>query len=292
MRCSRYASSSVALGLTSVPRPLAPPTLGRFLERADGRRQRVLPRDLDPIRAVLHARPQQPVVAVDSVAAEAVAVRDPAFVDRFVVARHDAAQLAAQHVRVEVAAGAVVRAHERLRDHLPRARAVAIRLVVQRADGAKIDDVAGQLVIDALLDVGADLRAVAAEIRAELLDAGDLGAEPDAARAMDAARHVRRDERPQVLVFDDAFALRVARHAAAEAHREVLQLALAALIADRAIERMVDQQELHRGFLRRDRALRAREDLHAFGDRRRAGRQRLRCLLDLDQAHAAVGRDR
>ena len=33
---------------------------------------------------------------------------------------------------------------------------------------------------------------------------------------------------------------------AAEAHRQVLQLALAALVADRAVERMVDQQEFHR----------------------------------------------
>ena len=144
MRCSRYASSSVALGLTSVPSPLAPPTSGRFLQRADGRRQRVLPRDLDPLAVVLDARLQQPVVAVDAVAAEAVAIRDPALVDRLVLARHDAAQLAAQHVRIEIAAGAVVRAHERLRDHLPRARAVAVRLVVQRADGAQIDDVAAR----------------------------------------------------------------------------------------------------------------------------------------------------
>ena len=34
-----------------------------------------------------------------------------------------------------------------------------------------------------------------------------------------------------------------------------------------------------------------REHLHAFRHRRRAGRQRLRRLLHLDQAHAAVGRD-
>ena len=33
-------------------------------------------------------------------------------------------------------------------------------------------------------------------------------------------------------------------------HRLVLQIALAALIADRAIERMVDQQELHHAFAR------------------------------------------
>ena len=57
---------------------------------------------------------------------------------------------------------------------------------------------------------------------------------------------------PEVLVLDHALALGVARDVAAEAHREILQLALAALVADRAVERMVDQQELHRRLLRRD----------------------------------------
>ncbi len=60
---------------------------------------------------------------------------------------------------------------------------------------------------------------------------------------------------PRFLSFTIALALGVARDAAAEAHREILELALAALVADRAVERMVDQQELHRRFLRRDRAL-------------------------------------
>ena len=61
MRCSRYASSSVALGLTSVPSPLAPPPSVAFRSAPTAADQRVLPRDLDPIAAVLHARPQQPV---------------------------------------------------------------------------------------------------------------------------------------------------------------------------------------------------------------------------------------
>src|SRR6185503_12630887 len=263
-----------------------------FPEHADGRRQRVLPRGVDPLAVVLDARREQPVLAVDGVAAEAVAIREPALVDRLVVARHDAAEPAAQHVPEKVAARAVVRAHERLRDHLPGARAVTIRLVVERPDGAQVDDVARQLVIDTLFYIGADLGAVAAEIRAELLDAGDFRAEPDAARAVDAARHIRRDQGPQILVFDDALPLGVARDAAPEAHREILELALPSLVADRAVERMMDEEELHRRFLRRDRALRAREDLHAFGDGGGASRQRLRRFLDLDQAHAAVRGDR
>ena len=65
------------------------------------------------------------------------------------------------------------------------------------------------------------------------------------------------DERAEVLVLHDALALVEARDVAAEAHRQILQLALAALVADRAVERMVDQQELHRRALRADRARRA-----------------------------------
>jgi hypothetical protein len=122
-------------------------------------------------------------------------------------ARHHAHQPAAQHVAVEVRARAVVRRDERVLRHLPGTRAVTIRLVVQRADRAQVDDVAGQLVVDALLDVRRDLHAIAAAQRAEFRDAGDLLAEADAARAVDAARHVRRDQRAEVLVLHDALAL-------------------------------------------------------------------------------------
>ena len=97
-----------------------------------------------------------------------------------------------------------------------------------------------------------DLHVLAAADHAELLDAGDLLAEAHAARAVDAARHVGGDQRTQVLVLDHALALVEARDVAAEADRQVLQLALPALVADRAVERMVDQQELHGRALRAD----------------------------------------
>ena len=109
----------------------------------------------------------------------------------------------------------------------------------------------------AVLDVGVDLHVLAAAGGAELRIALDLLAEAHAARAMDAARHVGRDERPEVLVLDHALALGEARDVAAVADREVLQLALPALVADRAVERMVDQQEFHGRALRGDRLRRA-----------------------------------
>ena len=74
--------------------------------------------------------------------------------------------------------------------------------------------------------------------------------------------------------------------------RELLQLALAALVADRTVERVVDEQKLHRPLLRLEGLRRTRKDLHALGHGRCAGRQRLWHLLHLDQTHAAIGRDR
>ena len=62
---------------------------------------------------------------------------------------------------------------------------------------------------------------------------------------------------PRFLSLTDALALDEARDVAAEADRQVLQLALPALIADRAVERMVDEQEFHDGALRADRLDRA-----------------------------------
>src|SRR5690606_21361557 len=82
----------------------------------------------------------------------------------------------------------------------------------------------------------------------------------------------------------------------AVAQRQILQLALAALVADRAVERMVDQQELHHVALCLQRLVVAGEDLQPVHDRSGAGRRRLRrpasADLGIDQAHAAVGRDR
>jgi hypothetical protein len=136
---------------------------------------------------------------------------------------------------------------------------------------------------------------------AELRNAGDFRGEADAARAMDAAVHDRLDQRADIFVFDRALVFLVAGRIDAEGHRLVLQVAFAALVADRAIERMVDQQEFHHAFAGlldhrrvgedfRRLAVRSRTQIaHAHG----AGSRRLgRAALHLDQAHAAIAGDR
>ena len=57
-------------------------------------------------------------------------------------------------------------------------------------------------------------------------------------------------ERAEILLFDRALVLGVARAAGAIGHGLVLQVALAALVADGAVERVIDEQELHHAFAR------------------------------------------
>src|ERR687883_1632163 len=96
-----------------------------------------------------------------------------------------------------------------------------------------------------------DVTVRAALLQDELVVLGDLLAEAHAAVAEDAALAVDRDERRERERLDEvALGLDEARAAAAPAERDVLQRALAALVADRAVERVVDEQELADGLLR------------------------------------------
>src|SRR4029077_13747281 len=109
----------------------------------------------------------------------------------------------------------------------------------QSSHRAQVDDVARELVIHRALYISAHFHVLAATDHAALLNAGDLLGETDAAAALDATRHVRGDDRPQRLVRHRALALVVARNVAPEPDRQVLQLALPALVADRAVERVI-----------------------------------------------------
>src|SRR5690606_6877013 len=122
---------------------------------------------------------------------------------------------------------------------------------------------------------------------------GHFGDEADATRALDAARHEGLDRRPHVLLFDRALVLRIAGRVAAIAHGLVLQVALAALVADRAIQRVVDQQEFHHPLAGLLDHRGVGEYLLAVGGRQGAAGLGLgRSRLHLDQAHAAVAGDR
>ena len=213
------------------------------------RGERVLPAGRPELAALPDHRHVQAAL-LQAVIGKAGLVRDPLLVDVLVQPRQDAHHLAAARVDRDVAADRIEHVDRFGLLQLPRARPVGIGLGVQRADRADVDHVAGQLRHDRMLDPGADLHVLAAAGGAQLLDAGDLAREADAARAVDAARHVGRDQGPQILVGDAALVLGEARMIGAVEQGQVLQVALAALIADRAVERVIDQQDLEHALAR------------------------------------------
>ena len=175
---------------------------------------------------------------------------------------------------------------------LPGAGVVTERLAGQGTDRADVDHVARQLGVDRLAQEGFDLGMLATVGHAQLHGTRHFLTKAHATCAMDAAAHLfHGDQRADFLVKDHALFFFVTRLRAAVTHGQVLQLALTALVADGAIERVVDQQKLHDRLLRRNGFVALGAHDHALRHRRGAGGHGLGGFFDLDQAHAAVGRD-
>src|SRR5215213_9732653 len=199
-------------------------------------------------------------------------VADPLLVDVLIFARKDAHHLPLADVEADVRADRVHHVDRRHAAKLPRALLEQLRLLQQGSDRAHVGEIARQLARHRLLEVRGDLAVLAAIQHADLVDPGDLGREADAARALDAPVHRRLDDRAHIFVVERALVLLVAREAAAVGHRLVLKVAFAALVADRAIERVVDEQELHHPFARLLDHRRVGADHLAVGGRQSAAR--------------------
>ena len=107
---------------------------------------------------------------------------------------------------------------------------------------------------------------------------------------MNATAHLfHADEWTHVFVCNDAFFFFVTRLGATITHSQILQLAFTTLIADGAIEWMVDEQKLHHRFLCFDGFVRLGANNHALRNRCRTRRHGLWHFLDIHQAHAATG---
>jgi hypothetical protein len=81
----------------------------------------------------------------------------------------------------------------------------------------------------------------------------------------------------------------VAALARAVAEDHVLQLALASLVADGAIEWMIGEEKFECGLARLRHLRRFRPNHHAFANRQRAACHQLRHFLHFHQAHATGG---
>ena len=92
------------------------------------------------------------------------------------------------------------------------------------------------------LDDRGDLNLLATEQPSQRWNAGDFLHEANAPRAVDTAGHDSLDQGPEVLIGHHALVLVVAADITPKGHRLVLQVTLTALVANRAIEGMIDEQ--------------------------------------------------
>ena len=264
--------------------PSTPPTRPQVHEMAPARPRTRLRR---------HPRRPHPLRRVDELEAEAAAVAEEHLVDVAVEAPLHAAQLAVARRQRRGAAEAAVRAHRRRRLQVPLARVPAReRLVVEHAGRADLDEVAAELALQRAALGAAEVHLVAQPEHAEVAAAGVLVVEARAAVAGDAAVELVGDERPEVLVLEGPLAAAVAPVAVPGHHRHVLQVALAALVADRAVVRVAEHHELDHLGAEADRL--GVEDVHLRALLRlgHAGHGDLALLLALAvgpvQAHGAL----
>src|SRR3954453_7950457 len=168
---------------------------------------------------------------------EAALVAQPAAVDLGMVARDDPYDLPFADRRGDVAADGAHAADRRNALRLPRARLVPVGRRQQCADRTELDDVPGEAAAVRLVVERRDHRLRTAVHGDELAVLRHVLGESRAAVTEDAARAVDRDRRrdrdrllPRALLEGHA------RRAGAVAERQVLQRALAALVADRTVE--------------------------------------------------------
>ena len=226
--------------------------------------------------------------------AEAALVAVPGLVDRHVGAGELTLDLTATGLHGLRAARRAAVADGRCGDDVERARLEAVGGGGERTDGADLDDVAGEVRVVRLVLVDRDLLERTAFEQLDERVAGDLLAEAGAACAQHAAlaveQHLRADGDRLVVL---ALLVDERRRVATVCERLVLQRALATLVAHRAVERVVDEQQLERALLAAPRELagQVRLDHHVGGDGLRAAHDGLGRTLDLDDALAA-GTDR
>src|ERR1700730_3738460 len=202
-------------------------------------------------------RPQSPALAhiwlVEALHPQAInlmpgLVGNPLLVHVFVDARQDAHHLTTPGIDPDGAADRVGDVDRLGLAKFPRTRRERIGLRGQRTNRAQIDHVALQLRYHRLLEIGRNLHVLAAADGAKLRHARNLRGEADAARALDATVHGGFNQSPEIFVLDGALVLLETRGVDAIGHGLVLQVAFAALVADRTVKRVIDEQEFHHAF--------------------------------------------
>ncbi len=198
-----------------------------------------------------HERRVETVLGVHRLEVEAAAVAHPAPVDGVAVDALVADQLVAARLHHGAAAHAAGGAGALALLEVPRTCLETVGLGGERTDRADLHGVAGEVGGERLVGEGHHLGVVPALGEADERVTCDLAREARAAVAEDAALAVEEHEvadRDGLLVV--ALLLHESALARAVAERLVLQRALAALVTDGAVERMVREEQLDHPLLR------------------------------------------
>ena len=195
--------------------------------------------------AVFVVREIKSVAALD---AEEIAI-DAALVA--IVAAHDFhAGVGAAHAESRLAAVAAVRAGRADMVHLPWPGLVAIRARGECADRADVDAHAAFFAFEVIFLVGRDDGTDAAVLHAKRPDVHAFAADAHAAITQNATRAIEVNHRRPLLLVAVVLDLDEFRFGRAVGESHVLQFALAAGIANWAIQRMVAEQQFDHAFAR------------------------------------------
>src|SRR5208337_5458354 len=170
--------------------------------------------------------------------------------------------------------------------HLPRARLIAIGAGGKRADRADVYAHPALFAVEMILLIRGDDRTDAAVLNAERPNVHAFAADAHAAIAQNAARAVEIYYRRPLLFFAVILRLGELGLGSAVGKRHVLQFAFAAGVADRAIQRMVAEQQLNHCLAGLTHFIAVGRNDHALGHGCGACGLKLGHLLDLHHTHA------
>jgi len=205
------------------------------------------------------------------------------------VGGHDLDQVVLLGLNRDLAAVPAVRANGVGSLQHPRTELVHGQAAGEGADRTDLNAPPAELAVQFMVGEVLDLGHRPAAGRRQRFDIHHFVAVPHAAQALDAPVHLRLDQRAEVLLLEHPLDLDEPAGGRRVLMRKILQVAAAALVADRAVQRMVGQDKLQHRLVRLGDDGRRGAHHHALGNRRAARGLQLRRLLDLHQTHAAVG---
>ena len=235
-------------------------------------------------------RPIQPA-ALQAIEGKAAAIGHPFLIHSLIDAWQNAQHFGAARINADIGAHGIQHINAIRLAQFPWTRHESIRPAGERTDRADINQIAGKLRRQRLFHIGADFHILTAIGAAQFRRAGNLGSKTHAACALNAARHHGFDERADILVLHRPLGFTVTRLVMTIGIGLVLQITFTALVANRAIKRVIDEQKFHHTTPRITHHGRVRENLHPIHDRIGTGSDRLWRLFHFHQAHAAIAGD-